>query len=380
MNHECRQVTRRRLCKRDTRRYEVDRGLSLGAVLMFGTFRLSLAFLVVISHLVAVEGVHHFGYYAVRAFFILSGFSMTVALNGVYNFDIRRFWTNRLLRLLPAYVLVCLATAVAIRLFPAQTAQFVPRWGADASVTSVVQNFLIIPLAFRYPDFRYIEPAWSIAVELLVYVMLFLGISRNERLAGGCFTVSIMYHLFLIAIGASFETRYFPLPSTILSFSLGALLYFWTKRGVIVPRASWAWLACIGWLINLLAADTIMPSNYAENAGYYGNTVLAFFVLASLMKLKTGPFGRRVDEILGHLSYPVFLVQWLAGFMGHLIVNPTALRGWETFAIAMPFIIVSAAFVAWMQMSLIEPVRALVREGRLKSELRYGVRQTGQET
>ena len=56
------------------------------------------------------EYVAHFGFYAVRGFFVISGLMMTAALNEVYGFDGVRFWTNRALRLLPPYYLVCALT------------------------------------------------------------------------------------------------------------------------------------------------------------------------------------------------------------------------------------------------------------------------------
>ena len=62
---------------------------------MFGTFRLFLALLVVVGHLVDHEPFAHFGYYAVRVFFILSGFVLTGALNEVYQFDATRFAVDR---------------------------------------------------------------------------------------------------------------------------------------------------------------------------------------------------------------------------------------------------------------------------------------------
>ena len=52
---------------------------------MFGGVRLFLAFLVVLSHLVGTEYFQHFGYYAVRAFFVLSGFLLTALLLGDHD-------------------------------------------------------------------------------------------------------------------------------------------------------------------------------------------------------------------------------------------------------------------------------------------------------
>ena len=85
---------------------------------MFGSLRFLLAFLVILSHLVGTEYVAHFGFYAVRGFFVISGLMMTAALNEVYGFDGVRFWTNRALRLLPPYYFVCALTLLAIAVAP----------------------------------------------------------------------------------------------------------------------------------------------------------------------------------------------------------------------------------------------------------------------
>src|SRR5262245_27936262 len=73
---------------------------------MPGAFRFLLAVMVVLGHLVHTPYYSHLGYYAVRAFFVLSGFVMTAALTEVYGFDGKRFSVNRFLRLAPPYLTV----------------------------------------------------------------------------------------------------------------------------------------------------------------------------------------------------------------------------------------------------------------------------------
>src|SRR5689334_14401820 len=70
-----------------------------------GLVRLLLALAVVLSHTPTAE--FHFigGGLAVQAFFIVSGFYMALVLDGKYA-DARTFYSNRLLRLAPAYFVV----------------------------------------------------------------------------------------------------------------------------------------------------------------------------------------------------------------------------------------------------------------------------------
>ena len=91
---------------------------------MFGLLRFLLAYLVVVSHLVGSEYVAHFGFYAVIGFFIIAGYIITSALNEVYHFDGVRFWTNRALRLLPPYYLVCVITLAVVAAVPDQAGQY----------------------------------------------------------------------------------------------------------------------------------------------------------------------------------------------------------------------------------------------------------------
>src|SRR6202012_939753 len=127
---------------------------STGTIGMFGCVRLLLAFLVVLSHLVGSEYLQHFGYYAVRAFFVLSGYLMTAALNDVFRFDARRFWANRLLRLLPLYYLACALTLLAVMLRPVEAGQFIAQWNVGMLSRDALTDFVILPLHHAEPHYR----------------------------------------------------------------------------------------------------------------------------------------------------------------------------------------------------------------------------------
>jgi peptidoglycan/LPS O-acetylase OafA/YrhL len=103
---------------------------------------------------------------------------MTAALNEVYGFDGKRFWINRFLRLVPPYLTVCFLTALAIRCYPLEAARFMPRWAYPATAADVAENLSIMPLAFGGLQFRYIEPAWTLAVEIIMYAILWIGMGE----------------------------------------------------------------------------------------------------------------------------------------------------------------------------------------------------------
>jgi peptidoglycan/LPS O-acetylase OafA/YrhL len=329
---------------------------------MPGAFRFFLAATVVLSHLVNTPYYQHLGYYAVGAFFVLSGFAMTTAMNEVYGFDGKRFWTNRFLRLAPQYLAVCFLTAFAIQYDPVDAARFMPRWAFPATTTDVIENVLILPLAFGDLRFRYIEPAWSLAVEIIMYAVLWIGMARSVRAAFVCFANGAAYHGFSLLSGAPFGERYFSLGSALLAFSLGALLYFWRERTKLYTRKEPALFATLAWLANFFAAGVLMPQGYAEEAGFYVNTILAGLVVVSLPALQPGPLARRIDAALGDLSYPIFLVQWFGGFVGFILLSSKAARGWELVLTAAPIILITAIVIAMLNSRFVEPLRRRIRK------------------
>jgi len=72
-----------------------------------GSIRLLLALAVVFSHATACGISMVPGHVAVQAFFIVSGFYMSLILNEKYkNCSVLVFYSNRFLRLFPTYVVV----------------------------------------------------------------------------------------------------------------------------------------------------------------------------------------------------------------------------------------------------------------------------------
>ena len=98
----------------------------------FGAFRFLLAFFVLLQHYVgdlAPEPLtrlllpYQFGGMAVLVFFALSGFGIVEVVDRVYSRRARAFFTNRLLRILPHFLLAVLLSMAAHALFRATGAQ-----------------------------------------------------------------------------------------------------------------------------------------------------------------------------------------------------------------------------------------------------------------
>jgi peptidoglycan/LPS O-acetylase OafA/YrhL len=333
---------------------------------MFGLLRFFLSYLVVLSHLSGSIYAEHFGYYAVRAFFVISGFLMTSALNEVYHFDGIRFWTSRLLRLLPLYYFICLLTFTLIVLLPTAAEHYHLAWRHNASVADwmnqVIQNLLVVPLQFASPEFRLVPPYWSIAIELEMYLLLYLVAARNIHCAIGLLVAGTAFHIVDAQFGLAWHTRYFTAMGAMMPYGYGAVIYFLAKRGVS-PVAPWtAALAFALWVANLVLAGWLLPESYVYGAGYYLNGVAFAVVVAGISQCRFGRSVARFDRALGEIAYPVFLVQWLVGFLVVATLLPGTQRGWMLTLVATPFIIAAGFALALMNRRLVEPVRLRLRD------------------
>jgi peptidoglycan/LPS O-acetylase OafA/YrhL len=329
---------------------------------MFGSLRFLLAYLVVLSHLVGSQYLAHFGFYAVRGFFVLSGFIMTAALNDVYHFNGERFWTNRLLRLLPPFYLVCAATFAFVSFVPEQAAAYLKFWQlSDDQQRDMLMNLLVLPLQFRDPQFRFSPAYWSLAVEIEMYFLLWLVVARREAFAAAAVGVGIVYHLACLDAGLGLGARYFNAPSALLSFSAGALVWFMRRRGAFTVDHRFGLFALAAWTANMMAAGSILPDDYVYGASYYVGMLAFAFVVAGLADWKPGARLERLDHALGEIAYPLFLVQWLAGFIVALAFFPGNWRGWGLMLATTPVMIGLSVGLAKLSRMTVEPLRDRIR-------------------
>jgi peptidoglycan/LPS O-acetylase OafA/YrhL len=195
----------------------------------------------------------------------------------------------------------------------------------------------------------------------MMYFVLYVGMARSLRAALLCLAFGVALHCAWLVAGAPFDERYFTPASAILSFALGATIYFACKSEARPVDMKLGALALAAWLINLLAEGTIFPDGYAIQAGIYVNTALAALVVVFLSRFNPGPRLKNLDDLFGHLSYPVFLCQWLGGFLAYLLWSEAPSRGWGLALGALPIILVLSAGIAWAHHRLVEPLRAKIR-------------------
>lgn len=328
----------------------------------FGILRLVLAYLVVASHLVGSEYLAHFGFYAVRGFFVISGFLMTSALNDVYRFDPVRFWLNRTLRLLPPYFFVCAVTLVIVLAMPTPAGAFLKFWRTTPNSSDIMGNLAILPLQLPGVPFRMVPPFWSVAVEIDMYLLLYLVVARRQAFAWLAVAAGLSYQLAAGYAGMGWSSYYFTAPAAVLPFAVGALVYFSLARKAWIVNGWTSAVAFVVWFANMAAGGWIFPESYVFGIGYYVDTGLFAVVVAGLISCRSLPSVEAVDRMLGEWAYPVFLVQWLVGFVVAVTCLHEEWRGWALMILAAIPIALTGAGMAVLNRKFIEPLRGRLRE------------------
>jgi peptidoglycan/LPS O-acetylase OafA/YrhL len=317
---------------------------------VFGALRFALAILVVAGHL---RNPVWLGAYAVFAFYTISGYLMCLVLNERYGFSPRglgAYVLNRFLRIHPPYWFVAIATLVVMAIAgESLTRDFWGPWTVPDTSAEWIRNIGIFGLTAG-PNTRLVPPAWALHVELVHYLAIGLLLGRGPRIALVWLAVAIGWHVHLGLDGAPWTARYFPVQAASLPFALGAVIYHY--RGRISARLGRRWLPLAvvlgAWVLNF----TSTPGSPMDAPRFYANCALS----AALVALLATPpdamqRGRRLDAWLGDLSYPIYLVHILVGFVVGATLVGTGARGPKLFWMSLPIVIA----VAWAIHAALDP-------------------------
>lgn len=297
---------------------------------------------------------------AVVIFFAISGFYMDLVLRTKYEASRAGtflFWSNRLLRLFPAYWTVLVATVavygtlVAIGAPPLAAtfkANF-PWLGTHALATLSPWSLLFLGfsnIAILFQDvtlfqtvtangslhfttssiaasnlpaekFLLVPQAWSISLELMFYALAPWLLRRRSTVLVALVAGSLVLRLLLDTVGLRHDPwsyRFFP--TELAAFGAGALAHRLSERtrGGSAPR----WLGAIGLAAAALliifngGVENLLHRARLAGAVLQGSTLahgLAFgAVVASMPFVFELSKRSRMDALLGDLSYPLYLV------------------------------------------------------------------------
>lgn len=370
-----------------------------------GVLRLLLALVVVGGHSGSFGGWRLTGnFVAVQTFFIISGFYMALILNEKYRGpgSYRLFITNRFLRLFPAYWVV-----LGLTLVLASSSYLI--FGTDNIISHYINNpnnlapstlcyltltnlaiggqdiiyFLSVdsqgllqfsenfrnsaPLLWTY---LFVPQAWSIALELVFYLLAPFILRRRSSWLLGALLISAALRISLHkGLGLNFDPwtyRFFP--NELGLFVLGGLSYrlyeglrSWSPPhglSMLIISSYVAMTVCYQWL----------PGGIALKGCYYGLTTLSLPFLFLLTK------RLHWDRRVGELSYPVYISHFLflPSFDGHYWLWPTSptleslqhssAYGW---IVSFCTLLISWALLRWV----IDPIEGL-RQQRVLHKIR----------
>jgi len=322
-----------------------------------GTLRLILAVLVAVGHMQIAGGLFGVGHViAVKAFYIISGFYMSLILNEKYlGRPISSFYTSRALRLFPLYWLVLiLSVLVAIFLSPSRghLSNFIDLtlWG-DLLRHPLVNSFVLLWLAFTnflmiglhwaqsfcvnvstgsiartgidvsspsgyvsLISFSPIQPAWTLSIELIFYAFAPFIVRRSTRTVVVLLIAAVLLRYLMGAVGLDHN----PWNRTLVAFEfvyfvMGMVAYRIYRvllpiRHYVVKFGPGAW---IGLIVLTCSWKDMLPTSFdIHQPGFYG---VVYYAL--LMTLTPVIFLWSKDKVFdnwfGELSYPAYIAHIL---------------------------------------------------------------------
>jgi peptidoglycan/LPS O-acetylase OafA/YrhL len=350
-----------------------------------GSIRLFLALSVAVTHLTEASSAGVNGYLAVLCFYIISGFYMSMVLNGRYSGPggTKAFYAARYLRLYPAYAFTAvMAVFVFYAFYPDRLALPSPSqrpfaWALDlfANATMVGTDLLMLPPIKSNDMMRLIGPAWSIGVELQFYLLAPFIVRRSLKLCVGLLLCSLMVRFLMLGLAYD-PWRYYFAPSTFCFFMLGAVAH---RLAVLFPYQA------LKRRIGTVALGALPVLGYLTGVNVTGDIDIVptwiFFAAFTASIPFVFEFSKniRLDNLVGQLSYPLYLVHRLtfASLAALLGVKELALAdSWLRGGICLAIAILAAAGLYLLIEKPVETLRARLKAplskpstAKLRSEL-----------
>jgi peptidoglycan/LPS O-acetylase OafA/YrhL len=282
---------------------------------MFGIFRTALAIAVVFDHFGDRRGI---GPVAVFSFFCLSGFLMTLLMAGPYSGHPLGFLANRFLRLYPLYWV-----AVAMKL------ALLAYTGAEVFENPALAFYQFLYIATPSDSIRWIPTAWAVTNEIVFYIAIALGLSKTLQRTLVWLGLSAAYVVAMFAFGGSAAIDLYGSPlAASFPFALGAAAYhidrrwgdwLWQHRrahiilaGAATTLLVIAMVQCYAALHNELDPDSQLS---ALLRGLYSALAPSTLLVVLLHRVHPPEWLRWSDEMIGRLSYPIYLVHMLVAEM-----------------------------------------------------------------
>jgi len=338
-----------------------------------GFLRLLLAVFVAQQHLY----IHPFtGSISVFAFFLLSGFLVTMMVNEVYDDGIRGkclFLLNRFLRIYPVYW-VCLKFGIFFLTKAPWEAYHLIHDMALPSAEWWRQYYIFGQVRLDGTLYmpRVLEPAWSLNIELVYYLVIGLFVGKSKQLCW-CFFGFAFYHLYAVIYHSrDFGYVYFSYLGNAMQFALGTLAYHYRH---LFPR--WRY-GGQGTLLLLVTVIVLLPIKIPFLQRYwieyhYSSLLLFMYIIPTVFWLGQERVKKRgvrwidiLDRWCGRISYPFFLLHCAAGAYVAMRWVHFIGRHWDVYTLGMLYaLFLSILIVIAVELPL-ESIRKAIRDAAAK--------------
>jgi peptidoglycan/LPS O-acetylase OafA/YrhL len=241
---------------------------------------------------------------------------ITEAADCVYRDRAVAFLANRLLRIMPHFVLAVALSMLAHETFVLAEGERLwrsqPSFPADIAFAprNILLNFAgALPLSNKLIDYNFLDIAWAVRVEIVFYLAIFLAVLLGRTRLGargfgwilGCMLV-LVAPVFVVAVTRGDNALvYAPY------FAFGSALYF------AISRCRWGLLVIMlsipAMLWQYLLNPLTVPLPDAPPVSIWGNLAILTALMSMLITLSfvNSLKLRRTDQVLGSFTYPLYL-------------------------------------------------------------------------
>lgn len=258
------------------------------------------------------------GSIAVLVFFTLSGFVITEAADQFYRGRPWAFLMNRLIRIMPQYLVAIAVSIGAINIVCLSTpgllpSRLVPYACSDILVPfNIFQNILMVFPGVGKDGAPLIPYVWALRVEFLFYLVLAAGLFvriHKRSFIGRVFVLVTLTIFFLSLIRmAPYSFQYTPY------FLLGVVSYLTvSERAVGAPwLLASVFATCLWTCITHSMPDFIPEYRVTSHESVLGIVLYCILNCALLLlaNCKTSFRWKKIDSAIGELSFPIYLQQY----------------------------------------------------------------------